>query len=285
METSTIRLRSDRARTAQPCRAPLPSRVVRAARTACLVLCACAGLAVAAAPAPSLGGPWYTKAIGGDDAPFKQAAAELKKGTKDDKALQVELKKAEVRAKRYPDDALTVFRWACLAYWARARGRLPMAQDYLARVKKAMVAVEPPYPLQFARNLFCIEYDTHWTREIIPVGRKLLANNPDDVPILVRMAKLLAGLPGEDGMEGIRMAQRCADLQPNNSGYLFDVAFCRYIHYTGSGGGAENGEAVIAAFELFVKKAEGNPAIPQHLVGAAKSYIAVFQRKRDHGWK
>ena len=180
------------------------NRVNFAARTGCmrlggLLLCLLAVPALGSSTAPRKPYPvrrtmatvwgWTTAPWNGDDRPYQRIRATIDNAVAGGRKPQELMYFYEASALKNPNDPQAQFRWAYAAYKAALTVDYYTGESILSKPRDALVLGPFPHTYEYVRLIFLTEdYAEMFVTQLLPVGKRLLLRNPNDLDVKYAVA-------------------------------------------------------------------------------------------------
>lgn len=169
-------------------------------------------------PSATSGYGWCNETWNGSPEAYRKVRSALEAIRDNRSELALQTKKWKDRSQRKPKDSLSAFGWAQAAFLENiqrdiAMGSASPADEALLHLSK----VTSPHNIEFSTVRFLIEARRFPNHELIPLGRKLLRVDSNDLSVMYAQTLLLnTSRQPEDMAEGLRFSQDFAKKNPKD---------------------------------------------------------------------
>lgn len=173
---------------------------------------------------------WVSQSWKSADAPYKAIRQTIEQQVTRGGNVQSLLLNYKKQAQANPENAQKVFQWAYAAYQSIHTAPNMASEDYTNTVQSVhQILAQAPFPntYDYARLIYIFDDDSP---VLIPAGERLLAQNPNDSPVKMKLAANWSALAGMDHVykhqtnvkaerRAITLAQELIKSEPKNARY------------------------------------------------------------------
>ena len=167
---------------------------------------------------------WGNEVWSGNAGPYKAIEAEIDKKIAAGMSANVLAETYRKTAEKDGGNPLSQFRWAYSQRKAVLAAK-HFDSGQLIPVRDALDKANSPHVYEYTRLHFLIESEIFPGQELLPVGKRILQHNPQDVTVKYNMIRLLAASPAmSDKNLALKLAQEMVASHPAYADYHGNLA-------------------------------------------------------------
>lgn len=199
---------------------------------------------------------WMTEKWTGDETHYAAARENINRDFSRGGITVAYLKGLETAWNQDEQDPLKLFRWAYARY--KAQGLHPPIPFTTVPAYGAFNEVPSPHTYEYARVRFLIETSLSRPRELMAIGKRLLARNPDDFDVEFALSRCFGEtMSAEEKQSALAYADHLINKYPNKSS-VYAVKAGVYFSYWIDHRNKQDARDAIQWYQKYLKVAPTN---------------------------